>query len=1743
MAELKTLIHQRGSIKGRITVFQKHLETAKLLIESKNFTDVLLGEFKMRLSRLQDMFSSFDDVQNNIDLLVPEKELDGQIKERDEIETLFCNLVSSAECLIGSVEEVASHRKNNAEDRPSSRCGEISRFSENCSVKLPTIKLPTFDGNHLKWLEYRDTFESLIHNNESITSISKFHYLRASLEGGASIVIKSINFTASNYELAWKILCDRFNNKRILANNHIRSLFNFECMTKESHKSIRYMVDYYSKNLRSLEELNEPVQFWDTLVIYIMSSKLDGATGRRWEEHRNSLELSPTLADFFEYLRNRANVLETLDNTKFDHSKSDKLQQRDMSKISKSFVSSTNLNTNSNKKGCLVCKNNHYLYECGKFKNMSLNTRLNLVSKNKLCTNCLRSGHHQSRCLLFARCKFCKKKHNSLLHQLSDNEESIEHSADYQKRDEQSGEEPLPSNSQISLSAVVPGQVLLCTAEVELIDPKNNKSYLAKALLDSGSQSSFLSEKMLKKMNLYTSKTNVPIYGINNSITNTLKVCDLRVKSRLNNFCLDVSCLVIAQITNILPSSEVDVSQITLPSNVQLADSSFFRPSEVHILLGADVFWDIVKPHHIKLGRNKPTLQDSTFGWLVAGPIGVTPNSSQGNKSSRIQCNFSQEIRDSLVKFWEIESFNSSVTNTLSNDEEYCEVHFNSNTKRLDDGRFCVQMPFCEEPELVLGDSFEIAKKRFMSLEKRLSKTGLKQDYANFIHEYEQLGHLNEIEKPKFGYYIPHHSVIRESSETTRLRVVFDASCRTYSGKSLNDIMLVGPVVQDDLFSILLRFRQNAYVVTGDVAKMYRQVLIDTSQRHLQLIIWRDDESLPLKILQLNTVTYGTASAPFLSTRCLLQLANECHDENISNVIKHDFYIDDLNTGSNSKAELKAIIKGVICKLSDGCFPLRKFRTNVPEIFEGFSIDEGSQEFSKDSTVLGLKWSPTQDCLHFNTTLESSSKVTKRLILSISCKIFDPLGILSAVTIIPKTILQKLWLLKLDWDDPVPCEIRAAWMDFVSSLNSLSTVEVPRHCLLELPSHIEIHCFSDASLSAYGACIYLRSINYSTNDIKVSLLCAKARVAPIKPEATIPRLELLGALLSARLHNKVIKSLRLNINRSVFWCDSTIVLGWLNAAPKTLKTFVCSRIEEIRTLTDQNSWRHIPTNLNPADLASRGVTPQFLKDSSLWWQGPIFLLSSEELWPCSNIVEKVLPETKICLLSEFNESIIPFDKFSSFNKLHKVFAYVLRFIKNCRIKNNKKLSIELTLDELNESLFTLARMSQLDCFSEDIKSLTLNKKVDHKSNILSLDPFIDKIGLLRVGGRIQEAEHCSFDQKHPILISSKHLFTKLYFTYIHTKFLHCGPQQLLSLVRDLYWPIGGRKLASKTVNDCFICKKLKAKSVQPLMGQLPKPRVTPSLPFSTCGTDFAGPFFITNRKGRGAISSKCYLCLFVCFFSKAVHLEVVSELSTNAFILTLRRFISRRGKPNIIYCDNGRNFVGANNELNRLLKSFNREVAEFACDEGIIFKFSPAYSPNFGGIWEAGVKAAKFHLKRIIGDARLTFEELTTLFCQIEAILNSRPLTPLSSNPSDLSPLTPGHFLIGRPLTSIPTPPVPETTNVNRYQLIERLRQHFWRRWSNEYLVDLQQRVKWRSRAKDVKPGQLVLIKDEALPPLKWLLGRIVKLYPGPDNITRVADVHTTKGTLRRALTNICVLFDDLETDAFKGPQDVNTTG
>ncbi|XP_055589419.1 uncharacterized protein LOC129741698 [Uranotaenia lowii] len=471
----------------------------------------------------------------------------------------------------------------------------------------------------------------------------------------------------------------------------------------------------------------------------------------------------------------------------------------------------------------------------------------------------------------------------------------------------------------------------------------------------------------------------------------------------------------------------------------------------------------------------------------------------------------------------------------------------------------------------------------------------------------------------------------------------------------------------------------------------------------------------------------------------------------------------------------------------------------------------------------------------------------------------------------------------------------------------------------------------------------------------------------------------------------------------------------------------------------------------------------------------------------------------------------------------------LRF-RHCQQRQTMKMG---NVTELRDAEYAIIRRIQQETFPEEWKCLVEGKEIHRSSPLRWFAPLISSESLIRVGGRLGKSEE-SEDTKHPIVLPAKHPFTILLYEYYHLKLMHAGSQLLLSSVRLKYWALGGRNVPRQIIHNCKQCFRSKPSPIQQFMGELPLARVTRSRPFSKTGVDYFGPVYVRLAPRRPAI--KAYVAVFICLCTKAVHLELVSDLSTDRFLQALRRFIGRRGYCSDIYSDNGTNFVGARNFLQELLIHFRNsqhqeKVAKECANNHIQWHFIPPAAPHFGGLWEAAVRSAKKHLLKVLGENAVSFEDMITLLVQVENCLNSRPITALTDDPGNLQPLTPGHFLIGEPFQQLPERDYSEVpmNRLNQSQVIQKKLQHFWDRWRTEYLTQLQGRYKrWKSPV-EITVGKLVIIKDDNLPPCRWRMGRVEKLHPGSDGVVRVVTLKTATGPSTRPVEKLCILPESFQ--------------
>lgn len=1580
----------------------------------------------------------------------------------------------------------------------------------------------------------------MVRNQDGLPDARKLQYLKNSCSGDneANDIVSQYQTIDANFVPAWTSLEERFENSRMIISSYLKVLFDQPIMQTESATSLRLLLRTTQKTLRSLKILGAPTEHWDWMLIHLILVRLDPKTRRYWELIHTS-KVMPTFEELVKALENRCNALEVGDSSSYVKVESKPINNNQSDKRKQQQQTSKVLTATNSSITCPICGGAHLPSECKEFLARNYDGRVELSSKYSLCFKCLKPDHNFRSCN--SKCQKCGRKHHVLLHNPNFDKKNTETAKP--KPNATVSSDPQQNNVLVSGSLSFVGsakaamnQVLLSTAIVKIRTGYGNW-VLARVFLDGGSQSCVITQRCLQLYNLQKTSCKVPITGIAEISAGTVvKESKFEIMSCYDSSIrLDIKAVVMKSISTNLPNRRFDVSDSdwSYIKGLQLADPKFNEPGPVDILIGAEHYLSLLVDEKRKLGPDGyPVAIKTVFGWILSGKVTST---HEPNTSKIFSIVSEINLDESLKKFWEIEEIPLSAT-IKSLEDEKCEKHFEETHYRSEDGRFVVNLPFVDGAKEI-GETRAMALRRFGYLERRFVRDRqLCQEYVDVMRELQALNHMKKAAPigGKEHYYMPHHPVIKPLRTTTKIRVVMDASAKSSNGVSLNDNLHTGPRLQQDLLRLLIRYRSHRVAVGSDIEKMFRQIWVAEDHRRYQRILWRESPGEPIEEYELTTVTFGTSSAPFLAVKSMQNLVQDSEiSQQAKLAILEDFYMDDLLTGGDDSDDVIRMIPQIQGTLETAHFLLRKWISNDSEVLQ--SIDKSLRAYdnvgdipSDDSwKALGIHWHPSSD--EFDYKLNEKVKclaVTKRTILAVISSLYDPIGFLAPTIIIAKMFIQTLWTSKVDWDETLDSELERKWLRFQNSLPKLEEITVPRWIGSLSTTVLELHGFSDASKLAYSAVIYARTMN-SDGTFKVVIVIGKSKVAPIKT-ITQPKLELCGAVLLARLMRYVTDSLRLD-NIDIFtWCDNTAVLDWLRKSPLHWKTFVANRVSEIQTMLPSVDWRYVSSKENPADCASRGVDPSELKNHPLWWSGPSWLKMDKKHWPTFVQPESSEAETearKTVILSHVlvvnDDMELLSNKYSSLHKLKIVTAYVIGFVDIVRKKRNYMEKSPSVLD-LDQALHFWIKFAQAKYFPSTLNRLKKGKTLKKNDLLISLDPFLGDDGLLRVGGRLRESS-LGYDQKHQIILPQTGTITKLIIEEIHKVTFHGGTQLMLSYLRRKYWLIAGRRTINQLVRNCVKCCRVKGLTSHQMMGNLPASRVNIGRTFSKTGVDYAGPVVVKvpTFNARKYLTVKGYIAVFVCLATKAIHLEFVSDATTKAFLAALKRFISRRGLCRELLSDHGLNFVSAKNELAELVELLqnqlhNETIKKMLASNGIDWHMNPPEAPHFGGIFEAGVKSVKFHLRRTMDSTPFTFEEWTTMLCQIEAILNSRPLIPLSDDVNDLQALTPGHFLIGEPLIAIPEPNLEKLklNTLDRYQLMQRKVQEFWRTWSAEYLSTLQQRTKWKSPVDNLKPGQIVTIKDDDLPPTRWLLGRILEVFPGKDSHVRVAKIQMANGKL-----------------------------
>lgn len=1046
-------------------------------------------------------------------------------------------------------------------DLSASMADIINNSKGTANAQLPKIKLPEFDGNPTLWQSFKDIFDKIIHQNKSINDSIKMEYLKTCLKGQALNLVSHVPPNADSYKTCYEILTQRYENKREIINILLDKILNLPVQHTEKSNGIREIHDITYECIMAIKNMGVSTQNWDILIVHILLKKLNEKTIMDYESKLENVKEVQTLDYFFKYLEKRFLTLTSVEN-----------KSSSIEKYKEKYESFTTFSCNYCKTMNKVEK--HSIYKCKEFLKLEPKQRSEWAKNNKSCYVCLQQ-HKPNECKGRYNCKVCDKQHNTLLHIESKKQHALcattEENSAINVDDYEIGEP-----SQINALVVnKSNSALIATAIVSVVSGTGEK-YFLRALIDPGSQSAFITEEATQLLKLQRKKISAQISGIGNTTKIAKNCVTVTIHSRLNEqFCMTTEAIVLEKITSFNVQPGV-VTQYDHLKNLKLADTA--ETSKIDILLGVVEYAKIIKTGIIKSEKqNEPIAQNSELGWLVCGSVNLTGKKKVVTLISNV------EIEKRIEEFFTAEDLEDvSEDEKFTKEEKECEEYYKKTTKRDKNGVFTVSMPFKNNEEPKLGESKKRAMATLYSLEKRFEKSPkLHELYIDAMRDQIKRGHMEEVKDvPENAYYIPHHAVFKNSS-TTKLRTVYNASQKTTNGMGLNEQLAIGKISQASILDLILKGRQYKIAIIGDIEKMYKMIKLDKEQQHLQMILWREKSKEKIKVYKITRVMFGLAPSPYLAIRTLKELAKliEKTYPIASKAIRKNFYVDDYNGGANTIEEAKHIYVELKNGLKEGGFNIRKFASNSKELMENIpEIDKEGTE--KIITTLGIKWNIETDELMYscNIRLEETPRTKRELFAEIST-LYDPLGLITPIVIKARILMQSIWNLKingkkLDWDDVLPREIVKKWMKIKGEFGCIEELKIPRWIDTSKNSKVEIHGFCDASELAYAAVVYVRHMNESGKNI-IKLLIAKSRVAPIKNTLSIPKLELMGAVLLSKLVKKVIKTMEIKVEKTYLWTDSQITLAWIKGNPKKWNTFVANRVVEISNKTNKDDWYQI----------------------------------------------------------------------------------------------------------------------------------------------------------------------------------------------------------------------------------------------------------------------------------------------------------------------------------------------------------------------------------------------------------------------------------------------------------------------------------------------------------------------------------------------------------------------------------------
>ena len=1622
-------------------------------------------------------------------------------------------------------------------------CLEEAKLGTGGPSHRPVPALPPFEGGDLAWLEFISYYMEST-REYGVSDIKNAERLRAALKGEPLAMLNSTMISTRSLGDALDQLRITYGNpSRIIAALE-REIVQTECVDEQG-RNLQKLLVQTKRFVNYVDACGYDDMMFNRTLLEKLVDKLPLLFGFRWDDFIQNHRGVPSLKLFAEFLQSRLEACLRLGKNN--------VRMVELKKPARKVVLTT-MEVPSQQvpsqqvplyvaqpaaqqvkptgppvqqqgvPSCRVCKGPHGVIECKAFAAAGNGERLRLAEMNRLCFFCLRP-HWRRQCRVPGTCNEggCTQRHHPLLH------------LGFQKRSAAAvGSAATESNlcvagqeKSVTLFKVLPVKLRHEGAVVETY-----------CFIDEGSSVSLMDEQLKVELGLEGHVDPLTIKWAN--ARSQTDHGSRRVKLSISGedgraYTLD----------NVRTLRDLQLPEQTLEEAIV---RRFFPVGEgptpharvrPRILLGL---------RHAHLGLPRECREDpdsellatrTKLGWLIYGSGGAPGFVGLNLRvcHASVPKEENADLEDLVKSFYDVDSFGvRAAPHRMGKDDERALVLLKERTRRVN-GRYETGLLW-KRDEVHLPDSREMCLKRMKNLRQRMAKNSfLERQLEDIISDHMRKEYCVDVtgQLPQSPlWYLPVFPVINPN-KPGKVRLVFDAAAKV-GEHSLNTHLLTGPDLLNALPEVLMRFREGPVGVSADITEMFHQVRIRREDQDAQRFFWWPVEAETPRELRLQVMTFGATCSPTAAQYVMKENAKGSRSSSAAvTEILCNYYVDDQLSSFPNVTKAIEVMQEVVKTQSEAGFVLQKFRSSHQEVLQSMSAAADSKkEFaSTHGTVLGMQWDCATDCLQFSVRnaarLKDEPIMTRRKMLSGTMSLFDPLGLAANVVVKAKILMKDC--LGLEWDAEVSEALKVKWRDWCLLLEYLDNVRVPRFLGLAGTTKWELHTFVDASEEAYAAATYVRGRSEG-GDVVCSLVMAKTRVAPARA-TTMPRMELMAAVLGARLADTVKRSLTTTISRSTFWTDSMDCLCWIRSRHRRYHAFVAARVNEILDLTNELCWRWVPTSLNVADDATRLAAPiQFER----WFGAPGFLYEEEMNWPVP-VQHSWEPKEEIAVVMTVDDArlgLVPdSSRFSQWRRLVNATAYALRVILGRGVKTPRLLT-EISPEEARRAVEELWRAAQLAAYPDLYAHLQKDKLyVTPKGHPLHrVCPIMDDRGLLRVNGRLPASLYPA-EVRQPVILPTSDRIVRLLVENTHRQFHHMHHSTVVNEIRRNYYMPGLKRLVKKVADECLHCRVRRPEPVLPQEGPLPEARAAIGFrAFTYCGVDYFGPLEVVVGRRR----EKRWGALFTCLTTRAVHVEIAHSLTMESCMMCFRLLCSRRDVvPVEMRSDRGTNFIATDKELRRFADRF----------PSTRWVFNPPGAPHMGGAWERMVRTVKRCFLEVVGTRPLTDEILRCALVEVEWVVNQHPLTYVPVE-GDVEPaLTPNDFLHGARQQRSREESVllaePGESLKKTWRTAQQIADHFWLRFAKEVVPVLNLPTRWFRRAVPLEVGDMVMVYDETRRG-NWARGRIIETLPGRrDDQVRQVRVQTAAGLVTRPVAKVARICSRVADGVSHGVGDVGS--